>query len=293
MALLALWNTRFIKIEKDLYLNEIKEIIQHHQEHRNMTHLAYQSAWQFLINRFGIDRSLEDDIVNELHFAKEATKELEELVKSINWKRKEKEKEEKRGEETKKELVLLRWLRTLQHFLGSCLLWNEKYPELIRCVVQIYGAAKGNYRGIGSRCIYSLSMAAKNRAMKNEDLLESGAVDIILEEIQQPALNDKMVCEFLDFFETISWRLNKKTDDEIEEEEFDEGDEERDEEKDGANKDEKEEAKRKELKRKMFDKLEEEGYEDIITSFHERLKYLNQEYFRELLLDISDYSVNV
>ncbi|KAH7815773.1 uncharacterized protein MONOS_3755 [Monocercomonoides exilis] len=243
-----------------MYFSEMKEIIQHHQEHNNLTRLAYHSAWEFIIKRFCLDESLEDVISNELHFAKEAIKELEELMNCVDWKRTEEEREK----ESQEELILKRWLQTLVIYFSCCRLKNEENAGLINSIVQVYQTAKGNNEEIGSRCIYSLSMAAKNRAMKNEDLLESGAVDIILEEIQQPTLNDKMVCEFLDFFETISWRLNKKTDDEIEEEEFDEGDEERDEEKE-----EEEEAKRKELKRKMFEKLEEEGYEDIVTSFNE------------------------
>ncbi|KAH7816339.1 uncharacterized protein MONOS_18228 [Monocercomonoides exilis] len=45
MALLALRRIdTFHKIEKELYFNEIKEIIQHHQEHRNLTQLVYHHA---------------------------------------------------------------------------------------------------------------------------------------------------------------------------------------------------------------------------------------------------------
>ncbi|KAH7823182.1 uncharacterized protein MONOS_17621 [Monocercomonoides exilis] len=41
MAFLALsCHDEFYEIEKELYDNEIKEIIQHHQEHRNLTRLA-------------------------------------------------------------------------------------------------------------------------------------------------------------------------------------------------------------------------------------------------------------
>eukprot|EP00770_Monocercomonoides_exilis_P009273 MONOS_9227.1-p1 / transcript=MONOS_9227.1 / gene=MONOS_9227 / organism=Monocercomonoides_exilis_PA203 / gene_product=unspecified product / transcript_product=unspecified product / location=Mono_scaffold00373:2016-2756(-) / protein_length=210 / sequence_SO=supercontig / SO=protein_coding / is_pseudo=false len=52
MALLALSciDERY-KIDEELYLDEITEIIKYHQEHHNLTQLAYQSAWQFLINR--------------------------------------------------------------------------------------------------------------------------------------------------------------------------------------------------------------------------------------------------
>ncbi|KAH7821038.1 uncharacterized protein MONOS_17784 [Monocercomonoides exilis] len=80
MALLALSNiNKLCIIEQKLYLKEIKEIIKYHQEHHNLTRLAYQSVWEFLINRFYHEESLEEVIVNELHFGREAARELEEL----------------------------------------------------------------------------------------------------------------------------------------------------------------------------------------------------------------------
>ncbi|KAH7819736.1 uncharacterized protein MONOS_17892 [Monocercomonoides exilis] len=84
MALLALCNTKYYFIEQELYLNEIKDIVKYHQEHHNLTQLAYQYAWEFLINRLLCDNSLEDVVVNELHFAREAARELEELTRSLH-----------------------------------------------------------------------------------------------------------------------------------------------------------------------------------------------------------------
>ncbi|KAH7826221.1 uncharacterized protein MONOS_8319 [Monocercomonoides exilis] len=84
MALLALSSIRDNDIEKELFLDDMTEIMKYHQEHRNLTRLAYQSAWQFLINRLFTDKRLEDMIVNELHFGREASRELEELSKSIS-----------------------------------------------------------------------------------------------------------------------------------------------------------------------------------------------------------------
>ncbi|KAH7818384.1 uncharacterized protein MONOS_8091 [Monocercomonoides exilis] len=52
MALLVLGNAGYQEIEQELFLTEIKEIIKYHQVHRNLTQLAYQSAWQFLMNEF-------------------------------------------------------------------------------------------------------------------------------------------------------------------------------------------------------------------------------------------------
>ncbi|KAH7819561.1 uncharacterized protein MONOS_18658 [Monocercomonoides exilis] len=81
MALLALSNIgTHYPIDQELYLNELKEIIKHHQEHHNLTRFAYQSAWKFLMYRLDNGRSLEDMITKELHFTREETKELEELL---------------------------------------------------------------------------------------------------------------------------------------------------------------------------------------------------------------------
>ncbi|KAH7821365.1 uncharacterized protein MONOS_17770 [Monocercomonoides exilis] len=47
MALLSLGNiSERDNIGKELYLNEITEIIQYHQEHQNLSHLAYMFAWR-------------------------------------------------------------------------------------------------------------------------------------------------------------------------------------------------------------------------------------------------------
>ncbi|KAH7823735.1 uncharacterized protein MONOS_18625 [Monocercomonoides exilis] len=261
MALLALSCIRkYREIEQELYLNEIKEIIKYHQEHRTMTRLAYQSAWMFLIDRLDTDKSLERVIVNELHFAREATRELEELTICIDW---------KRGKETKEEVILFGWLRTLQSFFFLFQLRNEEFIWLFSSIVQVFRAAKDNCRGIRSQCICSLRRAAKNRNVKIDDWMKSGAIDAILEEIQRPTLNDDVAYECLLFFTNVSNRLKEKT------------------------KNKMNERKRKATKMETFEKLEEEGYEDIITSFHETLNFLNRKYNYELSLDISDYFMNV
>ncbi|KAH7819256.1 uncharacterized protein MONOS_2887 [Monocercomonoides exilis] len=142
--LLALSIVKYYNIERNMYLNEIREIIKYHQEHHNLTHLAYQYAWRFLINRLHRDESLEEVIVNELHFGKEAARELEELRKNVDWTR----KEDERGKETKEVLVITGWMRTIKFYFDSCKLWNEEYVELIGSVVQIYRTAKDNYEEI-------------------------------------------------------------------------------------------------------------------------------------------------
>ncbi|KAH7820055.1 uncharacterized protein MONOS_5456 [Monocercomonoides exilis] len=81
MALLALACMRFFGMKNEVYLKGIKEIIQHHQEHRNLTQLAYQSAWECLVGRVHTIGTSNRAVVDELHFAREAARELEELRK--------------------------------------------------------------------------------------------------------------------------------------------------------------------------------------------------------------------
>ncbi|KAH7819296.1 uncharacterized protein MONOS_9622 [Monocercomonoides exilis] len=268
MALLALSNISFYtEIEKEAYLKKITEIIKHQQKHRNLTKLAYQSAWEFLIKRFTKDRNLEDMIVNELHFGREASRELEELTRCIDWKKKG--GEEMNKEETKEEVILRKWIETISIYFRYCSLQNEEFVELINSIVQIYRAAKDNHRRICNWCIYSLRNAAERRVVKVEDLLKGGAVEAVLEEIYQLTLDDDFACESLHFFMYVSSRLKEKV------------------------KDEKEEEKRKAIKRKIFEKMEEEGYEDIVVCFQEIIDFINGIYYKALPLNITDYFVNI
>ncbi|KAH7822231.1 uncharacterized protein MONOS_13838 [Monocercomonoides exilis] len=248
MALLALSCIfSHYKIEKDLYLNEIKEIIQHHQGHRNLSRLAYQSAWSFLVFRYCKGFSSEIVIVNELHFIRDATKELEELSKSVDWKK----KKEEMGETERKAMdIISRWIRSIYYYLKSCHLWNEEYVGLISRIVDVLRASRDNHSEIGEECIQSFEAAAENRAVKLDALLKSGAIDAALEEIPKSTLNERMTSEILRFFHLISMRFKGKGEVKTTEEE------------------------RKELKRKIFKKMEEEGFEDIIISFYEKFRYI-------------------
>ncbi|KAH7832491.1 uncharacterized protein MONOS_14031 [Monocercomonoides exilis] len=99
-------------VDDELYLKEMKEIIQHHQEYHDLTRLAYQSAWHFLIERLYNSETLQIIMVNELHFAREAAKELEELLKCVDWKKKE-----GGGGKVRKEVdVIERWLEAIGSF---------------------------------------------------------------------------------------------------------------------------------------------------------------------------------
>ncbi|KAH7824885.1 uncharacterized protein MONOS_7081 [Monocercomonoides exilis] len=248
MALLALSNIDNYKVEQKVYLNEITEIIEYHQDHRNLTRLAYQSAWMFLIFRLWEDKSLKDVVVNELNFAREATKELKELTKCVNWKReKEAEKEEK---EKKEEIALLRWLRITEFFFRFCELRNEEFFGLFRCVVQIYRASMENHRDIFFMCILFARTAGENENVKIDGILSVGAVDVFLWELHRKTLSNENMYNVLEFFKSISARLREK-----------------------KGEDEMEEAKRKAIKMEIFEKLEEEGYEDMITSLHEAFRF--------------------
>ncbi|KAH7815302.1 uncharacterized protein MONOS_14598 [Monocercomonoides exilis] len=255
----ALWET----LEQELYLNEIAEIIQYHQEHHNLTQLAYQSAWQFLMILLYIDKSLEEVIVNELHFVKEARMELEELEKSVNWKR----KEEGKGKKEEKEVwIIKRWIQTLEKFFLSCSLWNEEYEEIIGSIVGVFRASKDKYREICKGCISSFRGVVVNRYAKIEGLLKGGAVDVALEEIIQSSFDCSQIEDYLYFFRDFCSRLKEKMENESDE------------------------AKRKEMKRKVFEKMEEEGYQDWIIGFH-RCVYERKSYSRFLTEDIEDYYV--
>ncbi|KAH7828561.1 uncharacterized protein MONOS_4956 [Monocercomonoides exilis] len=238
IALLALGNI-YKKNEfmsEELYLKEMKEIIQHHQEYHDLTRLAYQSAWGFLIERLYNDGTLQIIIVNELHFVREAARELEELSKCVDCER----KEEGGGEKVRKEVdVIERWLMVIISFFFECVLPNVKFVELISSVGSVFRVAKDNYGGICYLCICSLRTAARNRAVKIEDLLESEAVDVALEEIAQSRVFDKQTSDLLEFFKSLCERLKGRI----------------------AKKEEKD--KKKELKRKVHEKMEEEGYEDF------------------------------
>eukprot|EP00770_Monocercomonoides_exilis_P007766 MONOS_7727.1-p1 / transcript=MONOS_7727.1 / gene=MONOS_7727 / organism=Monocercomonoides_exilis_PA203 / gene_product=unspecified product / transcript_product=unspecified product / location=Mono_scaffold00271:73206-74285(+) / protein_length=312 / sequence_SO=supercontig / SO=protein_coding / is_pseudo=false len=189
MALLALSNIyMWTNVPKELYLSEIKEVIQYHQEHHNLTHLAYQSVWAFFTDRMFFEKSLEEVGVNELHLVREAVRELEELTKNVIWMR---EKKDERGKETNEELLLIRWFMTMKIYLRHCQLQNEEFVGLFNSIVQMFRAAKDNFRKISNECMYIFLVAKGNLSIEIEDLLNGGVVDVALEEMQQPTLGKK------------------------------------------------------------------------------------------------------
>ncbi|KAH7816390.1 TSET complex, TPLATE subunit B [Monocercomonoides exilis] len=194
---------------------------------------------------FDDDESLEEVMVNELHFAR-AARELEELTRCVDWKKKEEEMNKDEGKEVH---IIMRLLFVLFDFFHSCRSWNEELVKLIRSIVQVFRATKKNYGEMSIECIKLIRSAAESVSVKVEDLLKGGAINAVLEEIQRQTLNKGVAYECLQFFTNVSERLKRKTDDELEEEEeeeeFDEGDEERDDEKE-----EEKDGKKKEERRK-------------------------------------------
>ncbi|KAH7818509.1 uncharacterized protein MONOS_8419 [Monocercomonoides exilis] len=247
MALLALSNAGYEAVEQKLHLNEIKTIIEYHQEHHNLTRLAYQLAWSYLICKSNNYKNLEDVVVNELHFAREAAKELEELSKCVDWKR----KEERTGKTERKTMdIISRWIGFIHHFFYRFHLENEENVGLFSCLVNVFRASRDNHDEIGKKCVILFYESANNLTVEVDDLLKSGAIDVILEELHRPTLNKGLAFESLKFFYRLSLRFKGKEDDEIKE------------------------AKRKELKRKMLEKMEEKGVEDNIINFQKSLKFL-------------------
>ncbi|KAH7832295.1 uncharacterized protein MONOS_16871 [Monocercomonoides exilis] len=268
IVLLALSNIDHYGVNQALYLDEIKEIIQHHQEHHNLTQLAYQSAWLFLSYRlFFNDKSFKEVVANELHFVREAKRELVELTRQVDWMK----KEENRGKKEEKELyIFFGWFSSIGNFLINCDLWNEEFAGLICSITRLLRVAKDNYRDIRRWFISILKTAAQKGAAKVDDLLKGGAVEAVLEEILQPAIDGMTEEDCFIFFLNISERLNEKEEDEKEEEE------------------------RKAAKMEIFEKLEKEGYEDAIFSFHEKLpKAVFHPSFMFVPKNLSDYLMHL
>eukprot|EP00770_Monocercomonoides_exilis_P014633 MONOS_14579.1-p1 / transcript=MONOS_14579.1 / gene=MONOS_14579 / organism=Monocercomonoides_exilis_PA203 / gene_product=unspecified product / transcript_product=unspecified product / location=Mono_scaffold01027:16654-17620(-) / protein_length=300 / sequence_SO=supercontig / SO=protein_coding / is_pseudo=false len=254
------------RIQK-LYVDEIKDIILYHQDHQNLTRLAYQSVLECLLDRFEEDESLEEVVVNEVHLGREAAKEVEELWKCMDWKK----KEEERGKGREEEMILMRWLKTLNIYFCNCRLRNEECIELIRCIVRLFRAAKDNCEGIRYWCDYLFETTAGKKAVEIKNLLKGRAVELFLEEIQQTKLDNIMTLHGLVYFMNVSNRLKEEMGDIIEK------------------------AKRKAAKKLIFEKMEEEGYEDVMISFHKMLSFLKDQHcgFGYISLNISDYFVNV
>ncbi|KAH7817014.1 uncharacterized protein MONOS_13220 [Monocercomonoides exilis] len=181
------------------------------------------------INRLLNDKSKEMVIANELCFIRESRRELEELRKNVDWKKKEEEREK----ETKEELALSRWFNVIANFLSWFKLSNEELTGLISSIVSMFRAAKDNFGYSINWCIHSLRKATDNGAAKIDFLMKGGAIDLILEETQRQTLNNDITHDCLIFLIYVSQKLKEEEDgeeEEGEEEDEDEGGEEEEEE---------------------------------------------------------------
>ncbi|KAH7822864.1 uncharacterized protein MONOS_17647 [Monocercomonoides exilis] len=237
-ALSGIW--KYNKVKPELYLKEITEIILYHQNHHNLTRLAYQSAWNFLIKRFFNNESLEDLVVNEFHFVREAIGEMEELFKCVNWEG----KEEKRGKERKEMPIISSWIATVRNFLWVFKKRKEEFVGLINIVVRIFRVAKDNYEDISFECTETFRLSLMTIYLEVDDFLKGGAFDASMKKATKLELINLSTKNCLYNLEKLYSRLRLKY------------------------RDERAEAKRKETVRKIFDKLEEEGYEDDIVALN-------------------------
>eukprot|EP00770_Monocercomonoides_exilis_P001731 MONOS_1720.1-p1 / transcript=MONOS_1720.1 / gene=MONOS_1720 / organism=Monocercomonoides_exilis_PA203 / gene_product=unspecified product / transcript_product=unspecified product / location=Mono_scaffold00032:15633-16840(-) / protein_length=382 / sequence_SO=supercontig / SO=protein_coding / is_pseudo=false len=266
MALLALSNIEYCEIRRKLYLNEIKAIIRYHQEHHNLTRLAYQSAWQFLINEPYFEKEFEDWITNDLHFVKEATRELDELMKCVDWKKTEKELNK-----SKEVQIIWKYLKTAWKYFSKCQACCERiqFNEFAEGVVKLFKAAKECERSLQTECAFLLMQMTLGKAEKIDIFVRSGAAGCIVEEMWQQTLGDRSIVICIAAFEALSERLSKKTDNTFKK------------------------AKWKMIKREIFDKFEEEGYEDIITSFQEMKSALKERCWFGRSENLSGYLIHI
>ncbi|KAH7818591.1 uncharacterized protein MONOS_8557 [Monocercomonoides exilis] len=175
MALLSLSNVGVTtEAKKELYLNEITEIINRHQKLRYLSPLAYQSAWEFLINRYSKEKELAKLISKRLKFVEEAMKELEEQTTCMSWKEKGGERKESR-----ESITIMRWCILISRFMTCCKSNELTHFEMIRCVVKTIQKAEGNYVEIDVECIRILKFIMPNGREAVYDLLKGGAIDII------------------------------------------------------------------------------------------------------------------
>ncbi|KAH7825171.1 uncharacterized protein MONOS_17476 [Monocercomonoides exilis] len=244
LALLALNNIGEGKeLGKEWFLDEITEIIQYHQEHHNLTCLAYLSAWQFLMVRSYKCIDIRKGIVNNLHFVREAKREIDGLVRCINWKNDENEL--KNLTET---LMLKKWCFVIDYYLRFCDFQCEEISLIITSLVSLCRRAMDNHHNLFNECIYLFETMVERLSESVIHCLKEGAFNVALDGVLQPTLEDLQEASCLRFFSFISGIYQGKRKD--------------------RNKREVEEHYWKKIKREINEKLEDDGFEDVIVSFY-------------------------
>eukprot|EP00770_Monocercomonoides_exilis_P011847 MONOS_11789.1-p1 / transcript=MONOS_11789.1 / gene=MONOS_11789 / organism=Monocercomonoides_exilis_PA203 / gene_product=unspecified product / transcript_product=unspecified product / location=Mono_scaffold00611:21605-22645(+) / protein_length=321 / sequence_SO=supercontig / SO=protein_coding / is_pseudo=false len=243
MALLALSNIGYGDTSKEPYLSEIKEIILYHQEHRNLTRLAYQSAWSFLFNRLFMQNEIEDVVGNELHYVREVSGELDEIRKWVEQKNEEKEEEMKRKDEKMRRIAEV-WLRSICSFFSRCKVADEVAIGMVADVTRLCRTSRENERMIFSACLNIFKTMLILKCVKIEALLKGGASKLAVEVLQQSTLTNLNTNICFKFCLVVSERLEKKMNNEMEAKEM------------------------KRVKMEFDEEMEEEGYEDTILSLN-------------------------
>eukprot|EP00770_Monocercomonoides_exilis_P015251 MONOS_15197.1-p1 / transcript=MONOS_15197.1 / gene=MONOS_15197 / organism=Monocercomonoides_exilis_PA203 / gene_product=unspecified product / transcript_product=unspecified product / location=Mono_scaffold01168:1307-2244(+) / protein_length=292 / sequence_SO=supercontig / SO=protein_coding / is_pseudo=false len=254
-------------VPHELYLDEIAEVLRYHQRHHNLTRAMYQSAWQILIVRLYEEKSLERIITDQLHFGREITRELDALAGFIDWKKKEEMDEKRRAEEKEARSTILKWISTLRDYVLTFQLRKEENIELFRFLVRLCIAARENEGEIFLNCFKIFRILAHIKAFKFNDLLESGIVDLMLEEVQHPSLDDKIEWNCLIFILDLCRRYQR-------------------------NKHWRFDFTKWKMRRRIYDRLEEEGLEDIIISLDKTLNLIIRKFRFLLSPDITEYSVH-
>ncbi|KAH7831259.1 uncharacterized protein MONOS_3893 [Monocercomonoides exilis] len=253
MSLLALAKLEGSK-ENCSYLDVIDEIIKYHQKHHNLTRLAYQSAWSFLVGYLYSKDYLKVEIMYKMHFARESTSELEELLKRNNL-----VKKEKSLEEMKEVRIIGNWVKILiEVAYHGCNMSRKIFVGLFSLIARLYKATKGFERKISDDCINLFCEVIKLNENPLPVLVRSGATGCVLEEMSQSTLHDNALMDCLQFLHSQSEIITEGIFEDFDETEWN-------------------------FKRELFDILEEDGYEDLITSSCCANLFLINEYWFELI----------
>ncbi|KAH7823852.1 uncharacterized protein MONOS_1108 [Monocercomonoides exilis] len=261
MALFALNNmNEFCEVKGALHFKAIAEIIKYHQEHRNMTRIAYHSIWEYFINVLNCMGNIRGNM-KELHFEREAAKELEELTEQVNWKKKEWVLRE-----SKEVKLIVKWLEAIRSIGGSLTTQKGEFVMLETSITNLCRAAKGSHREIYRLCILLFVNRIFEAVKYKGCLLSEEAVDFFLEEFHQPTIDHNINSYCLSIFEDLSKILSRKKETRNEENErFSPAQSWTS----RMTEEEREEAKQKMMvNRKLREKMEEDGYEDIVVSFY-------------------------
>ncbi|KAH7831684.1 uncharacterized protein MONOS_16913 [Monocercomonoides exilis] len=238
MALVSLSNISWnAKVKEELYLNEIKDIIQHHQKRHNLTRFAYQSAWKFLINRFSNNKGLGDIIVIDLHFAREATRELEEMERHMDWNKKNKVETE-----MKEMWMIKNWHDTLRICIQCNNLSCKGNTDLFACLAKLCKSAAYIDWDMFQTYLNILSSLFYPTIENAEYLVRGGALDAVLNEM----CRFSFVFDLATLYAHLPYSLFRVFEEKV---------------------DKNYSMILKKIKREAFEKLEEEGYEDIVFSF--------------------------